>query len=209
MLACSCLAAASQCWACVTARVAFRRPEPGTNLDLRRAAIINDLRTTKIQLANWTPQVKCNQRLIRSKQATSSKPGADPRWCPDACLQLFGCLSLCAYVKHVCKPEWPFAGRSLEPIWTWDGQPPLTPYEQTLLHRKTRFRNTMQPTLNYQKTSNEQQTRDLSKMVPWCLLAAVWLLKPMWNMSASQGGLLQAGAWNQPGLDVRSHLTTH
>ena len=63
----------------------------------------------------------------------------------------------------------------------------------------------MQPTLHSQQTSNKQQTRDLSKRVPWCLLAAVWLLKPMWNMSSSQSGLSQAGACNQSGLETGSH----
>ena len=43
MFVCSCVAAYAYVKTCLGARVAFRRPEPGTNLDLKKAATINNL----------------------------------------------------------------------------------------------------------------------------------------------------------------------
>ena len=42
--------------------------------------------------ANWPPELNALQPTPNSLK---SKPGTYPRWFPDACLPLFGCLSLC------------------------------------------------------------------------------------------------------------------
>ena len=71
----------------------------------------------KLKHANWPPELNALQptpNYLKSKQQA-----ANQELIQDGSL-MFVCSCVAAYAsaEHVCKPEWPFAGRSLEPIWT-------------------------------------------------------------------------------------------
>ena len=100
--------------------MAFRRPEPGTNVDLKWAALTKDLQAIALNRYNWTLQHNTNNTSVSANGQQAAKG-----------LIQDGALML------VCN--------------------------------------------------------------------LVSLLKPMLNMSASQSGLSQAGAWNQSGLEVGSN----
>ena len=59
---------------------------------------------------------QCNQHLILRKTSNKQQTKSFYKMVP---LCLFAAVWLLTpMLKHVWEPEWPFAGRSLEPIWT-------------------------------------------------------------------------------------------
>ena len=53
--------------------MAFRRPEPGTSLDLKWAAITNDLQTIALKRYNWTLQHNANNTSVSANRQQAAK----------------------------------------------------------------------------------------------------------------------------------------